>query len=60
MADVLELENAEEFEDDSISRMKASPFFCSSFWGHICSVALVVFGIYRVSRDSHAKDTAVI
>jgi hypothetical protein len=26
MADVLELENAEEFEDDSISRMKASPF----------------------------------
>jgi len=26
MADVLELENAEEFEDDSISRMKVWPF----------------------------------
>jgi hypothetical protein len=31
MADVLELENAEEFEDDSISRMKASPFLRPSF-----------------------------
>ena len=43
MADVLELENAEEFEDDSIARMKVIFFLNVGLWFKVLMLSFSVF-----------------